>query len=60
MSAIDYCKKKPLPDNVKEALLDLVDRIDHDYRMLDGTYGNLSPLVANKVKYIHRLMDGGK
>lgn len=60
MSAIDYCKNKRLPDSVKVALLDLVDRIDHGYRKVDGTYGNLDPLVADKMKYVHRLMDGGK
>lgn len=59
MSAINYCKNKPLPDDVKLALLDLVDRLDYCYLRLDGTYEGLHRIVSDKVHYIHRLMDRG-
>lgn len=59
MAAVNYCKNKPLPDKVKIALLDLVDRLDCAYLRLDGTYGDLDKIVSDKLRYIHNLMDKG-
>lgn len=61
MAAIDYCKNKRLPDSVKEALLDLVDRLDYYYYDKEtNQYVGLHNVVADKLKYVHRKMDGGK
>lgn len=36
----------------------LIDAIDHAYLQTDGTYGELSYEVSDKVKYLKRAMKG--
>jgi hypothetical protein len=37
-------------------MLDLLDRSQYAYLKLDGTYGDLHPVVSGKVKYIEKLL----
>ena len=60
MTVVNYCKNRPLPDRVKIALLDLVDRLDYVYLKTDGTYGDLDKIVSDKLRYIHKLTDKGE
>lgn len=45
-----------VPKEAVSAMLDLIDRIQYAYLKLDGTYGNLHPVVSDKVKYIEKLL----
>lgn len=45
-----------LTQQTANALADLVDRIDYVYAKTDGTYGELDVCVADKVKYIEKLL----
>lgn len=59
MAARDYCKNKKLPDDVKVALLELVDRLDYYYYDTEKrTYVGLEQPVADELRLIHRKMDG--
>lgn len=46
-----------LTQQIADALADLVDRIDYVYARTDGTYGELDVCVADKVKYINKLLE---
>jgi len=55
MSARDYCKNRSLPEAVKVALLELVDRLDYYYYDSESrTYVGLEKVVADQLRFIHR------
>lgn len=59
MAARDYCKNRSLPESVKVALLELVDRLDYYYYDVESrTYVGLEQVVADQLRFIHRKMDG--
>ena len=59
MPARDYCKNRSLPEAVKVALLELVERLDYYYYDVESrTYVGLEQVVADQLRFIHRKMDG--
>lgn len=56
MGWADYAKEHTLSKEVCIALMDLIDRINYGYLEVNGTYGDLHPVVSDKVKYIEKLL----
>lgn len=52
----DYAKEHTLSKEVCIALMDLIDRINYGYLEVNGAYGDLHPVVSDKVKYIEKLL----
>ena len=56
MAWADFTKNYTVPKEAVDAMLDLLDRIQYAYLKVDGTYGDLHPVVSGKVKYIEKLL----
>ncbi len=56
MAWTDFDKKYTVPKEAVNAMLDLLDRIQYAYLKLDGSYGDLHPVVSGKVKHIEKLL----
>ena len=56
MAWADFDKNYTVPKEAVHAMLDLLDRIQYAYLNVDGTYGELHPVVSDKVKYIEKLL----
>lgn len=56
MAWADFTKTYTVPKEAVEAMLDLIDRIQYAYLKVDGTYGDLHPVVSGKVKSIEKLL----
>lgn len=56
MAWAGFIKNHTVPKEAIEAMLDLLDRIQYAYLKVDGTYGDLHPIVSGKVKYIEKLL----
>ena len=56
MAWADFDKHNEVPKDVVHAMLDLLDRIQYAYLEIDGKYGDLHPVVSDKVKYIEKLL----
>ncbi len=51
MSWSEYDTHNYVPQEVVHAFFDLLDRINYAYLKIDGTYGDLHPVVRDKVNY---------
>ena len=56
MSWAEYDTHNEVPQEVVHAFFDLLDRINYAYLKIDGTYGDLHPVVRDKVKYIEKTL----
>ena len=56
MAWADFDKNYTVPKEAVTAMLDLIDRIQYAYLKVDGSYGDLHPVVSDKVKYIEKLL----
>ncbi len=56
MAWADFDKNYIVPKEAVSAMLDLLDRIQYAYLKVDGTYGDLHPVVSGKVKSIEKLL----
>lgn len=56
MAWAHFDERYTVPKEAVHAMLDLIDRIRYGYLKLDGTYGDLHPVVSDKVKYIEKLL----
>lgn len=56
MGWADYANEHSLSKEVCIALMDMMDRINYVYLKVNGSYGDLSPVVSDKVKYIEKLL----
>lgn len=56
MAWTDFDKNYTVPKEAVSAMLDLLDRIQYAYLKVDGTYGDLHPVVSGKVKHIEKLL----
>lgn len=56
MAWADFTKNYTVPKEAVDAMLDLLDRIQYAYLKVDGTYGDLHPVVSGKVKCIEKLL----
>lgn len=56
MAWADFDKNYTVPKEAVSAMLDLLDRIQYAYLKVDGTYGDLHPVVSGKVKSIEKLL----
>lgn len=56
MAWADFDKNYTVPKEAVNAMLDLLDRIQYAYLKVDGTYGDLHPVVSGKVKHIEKLL----
>ena len=56
MAWADFDKTHTVPKEAVHAMLDLIDRIQYAYLKVDGSYGELHPVVSDKVKYIEKIL----